>query len=155
MIDIVAHKMEYCGDLIDQAVELTQYTDEYYTVYKEVYETCFREMRTALELTPVDCCDSREVLMQKQSEIFLLIKNEELIASVAIFDNEIDDLIVEKQYQCKGYGELVLKFALHYMQERKLTPIILNVADWNKGAINLYLKNGFKIIETETIKRSN
>lgn len=78
-----------------------------------------------------------------------------MIASVAISNHEIDDLIVSKKHQRKGYGRLVLRFAIHYMQEREMKPIYLHVADWNKGAMNLYLKNGFKVVDTEIIKREN
>lgn len=145
---IIAHTMEYCGDLIDEAIKLEQYSVDYYNDYKKIYEECFHEMRTALELKPVDCCDSQEELIQKQSDIFLLIENEELIGAVAIVKNEIDDLIVARAHQQKGYGKLILKSAIHVMQERGILPITLQVADWNKGAIHLYLNNGFKIVKT-------
>ena len=72
-----------------------------------------------------------------------------LVGSVAIYDNEIDDLIVEKSYQRAGYGEALLQFAISYMQSNNISPIVLHVADWNQGAIKMYMKNGFAIVKTE------
>lgn len=152
-MNIIVHTMEYGGDLIEDAISLKPYSDHYYTQYKQIYNECFSEMRRALKILPVHCCSSRKKLIQNQEDIFVLMEDQQLIASVAIFDNEINDLIVAKPYQGKGYGKLILKFAVRYMQERGRTPITLHVADWNKRAVALYLSNGFRIVNTETIKR--
>ncbi|MBS4535710.1 GNAT family N-acetyltransferase [Clostridium sp. D2Q-14] len=77
-----------------------------------------------------------------------------MIGSVAIYGNEIDDLIVSKEYQKKGYGKKTLIFAINRMQQKNISPIILHVADWNQGAIKMYLNNGFKITKTEIIERA-
>ena len=108
-------------------------------------------MRTALCLNPINCCDTEADLIQKHPNVFILEKNHNLIGSVAIHGNEIDDLIVAKQYQRKGYGELLLKFAVSFLQKNKVSPIRLHVADWNQRALKMYIKNNFKIIHTKTI----
>ena len=72
-----------------------------------------------------------------------------LVGSVAIYGNEIDDLIVGKSYQRAGYGEALLQFAISHMQSNNISPIVLHVADWNQGAIKMYMKNGFAIVKTE------
>ena len=154
MIDIIAHTMEYNGGFVESKITLEQYSDKYFYEYKRVYEDCFHEMRTALELYPVDACDSRDELLNKANDIFLYIKDNVFIGSIAIYGNEIDDLIVAKKYQRNGYGLLLLNFAIEKMQKNHISEIILNVTDWNKAAINLYLKNGFHITKTETIKRA-
>ena len=51
----------------------------------------------------------------------------------------------------RGYGERLLKFAVSYLQKNKISPIRLYVADWNQGALKMYIKNGFKITHTEII----
>ena len=154
MIDIVAHTMEYNCGLLESNITLEQYSDKYFHEYKRIYEDCFHEMRTTLGLYPVNDCDSREELLKKANDIFLYIEDNVLIGSIAIYGNEIDDLIVAKKYQRNGYGLLLLNFAITKMQKNNVSKIMLNVADWNKAAINLYLKNGFHITKTETIKRS-
>ena len=78
-------------------------------------------------------------------KVFLLLCNEEIIGSIALKDNEIDDLIVNAKYQSQGYGKQILLWALENIKKEK---IILHVAEWNKKAIELYRKNGFEIINT-------
>ena len=131
---IIAHTMEYRGGSIVSPLRLRNYSAFDYEEYKRIYEECFRDMRTALQRFPVDCCDSKEELEHKKDKIY---------------DNEIDDLIVEKSYQRAGYGEALLQFAISYMQSDNIFPIVLHVADWNQGAIKMYMKNGFAIVKTE------
>lgn len=152
-MNIIAHTMEYIGDIlpVSPCGNIRNYLDSDFDEYKRIYEECFFDMRTALELLPVNCCDSRDELLQKSCNIFILHDNNKIIGSVAIYDNEIDDLIVAKEFQCKGYGKLLLNFAVSLMQSKNISPITLHVADWNQNAVNLYLKNGFKIIKTETV----
>ncbi|MDD4142267.1 MAG: GNAT family N-acetyltransferase [Bacteroidales bacterium] len=152
MADVIAHTMEYVGGSIESFITLKQYSDEYFEEYKKVYEDCFCEMRTALDLHPINACDTKEELLAKQNDIFIYMEDDKIIGSVAIYDNEIDDLIVAKSYQRKGYGKLLLNFAISRIQKNSNSSIILHVADWNRNAVNLYLKNGFKITKTETVK---
>lgn len=149
---IIAHTMEYKGSEIESTLELRNYIESDYEEYKRVYEDCFFKMRTALELKPVRCCGRAENLLRKSEKIFILEEQNHLIGSVAIYDNEIDDLVVAKEYQCKGYGRKLLQFAVSYMQKKGISPIRLHVADWNQNAVKMYLNNGFEITKTETVK---
>jgi len=151
MKEIIAHEMKYEGENVTSNIDVINYSDEYFEEYRNVYEECFYEMRTALELYPINGCDTREQLADKKSDIFLLLKNSELIGSVAIYKKEIDDLVVAKKYQSQGYGKQLLFFAINYMQRNRIEPITLLVTDWNKNALNLYSNNGFKCIKTEKI----
>lgn len=150
-MQIIAHTMEYKSNVINCNLEVTNYVETDYNEYKRVYEECFFDMRTALQLKPVNCCDSNDTLLEKASQIFILRINDVLIGSVAIYGNEIDDLIVAKEFQNQGYGKQLLNFAVSKMQKNNVCPIILHVADWNENAISLYLKNGFIITKTETV----
>lgn len=150
-MEIIVHTMEYSGEAIYSPLILRNYLSSDYSQYQEIYNECFSDMRTALCLNPISCCDTEADLIQKHSNVFILEKNHKLIGSVAIHGNEIDDLIVAKQYQRKGYGELLLKFAVSFLQKNKVSPIRLHVADWNQRALKMYIKNNFKIIHTKTI----
>lgn len=146
---IIAHTMEYRGRSIVSPLRLRNYSAFDYEEYKRIYEECFRDMRTAFHRFPVDCCDSKEELEHKKDKIYILEIDGKLVGSVAIYDNEIDDLIVGKSYQRAGYGEALLQFAISHMQSNNISPIVLHVADWNQGAIKMYMKNGFAIVKTE------
>ena len=148
---IAAHTMEYQGGRIVSHLQLRNYSALDYKEYKRIYEECFHDMRAALQLVPVDCCDSKEELERKKDKIYVLEMNGKLIGSVAIYGNEIDDLVVEKSFQGMGYGTALLRFAVSSLQSNHTSPIILHVADWNQSALKIYLKNGFSIVKTEEI----
>lgn len=151
MTKIIAHQMQYIGEKIDSNLKVVNYSDIHYQEYKTIYNDCFRPMRIALGLS-TDCCDTREQLIKKQSEIYLLIVGNDIVGSVSMYGKEIDDLFVSTVYQRKGYGRKLLLFAISSLQKKGKEPIFLHVADWNSKAIDLYLKNGFKCIETEKVR---
>ena len=151
MPDILAHTMEYKGGPAESTIMLEQYSDKYFSEYKKIYEDCFCEMRTALGVHPVRNCFPREYLLKNANDIYLYVENNTLIGSITIHENEIKGLIVAKEYQRKGYGQLLLNFAIAKMQKNHTPNITLIVADWNKPAVNLYLKNGFQITKSEII----
>lgn len=105
MADNIAHTMQYLEGKVESDISLIPNKDSCFDEYKFIYEECFREMRTALQLKPVDCCDTREQLNNNRNKIFLLLEEGKVIGSVLINDNEIDDLSVSKKFQGKGYGE--------------------------------------------------
>lgn len=148
---IVAHTMEYQGGQVASDLQLRNYSSPDFDTYRRIYEECFHEMRTALQRFPVDCCDSKEELEQKKDNIYILEIDGKLIGSVAIYGNEIDDLIVRKDSQRMGYGKELLRFAISWLQRNGISPIMLHVADWNQGAIKMYLETGFSIVKTEVI----
>ncbi len=146
-----AHTMEYQGGYLASSLRLRNYLPSDYAAYKKIYEECFHDMRTALQRFPVGCCASEEELERKKGKIYILEIDGNLIGSVAIYGSEIDDLIVKKSAQRMGYGRQLLQFAVSYLQRNDIAPIMLHVADWNQGAIKLYLESGFSIVETEVI----
>lgn len=149
---IIAHTMEYTrGEHVHSRLHLRNYQSQDFDAYHRIYNECFSAMRTALGLSPVNCCDRREALARKAKNIFILEVDNALIGSVAIYGNEIDDLIVAKEFQRKGYGEALLQFAVSHLQAAGVSPIMLHVADWNQGAVKMYLKNGFTITKTEYV----
>lgn len=147
---IIVHTMQYMGGVLpNPGWDLRNYIDADYLAYAASYNDCFSDMRRTLGLTPIHCCDDREVLLSKAEDVFVLEVNGELAGSVAIYGSEIDDLFVTKAYQRKGYGQGLLRFAVARMQKRGFSPITLHVADWNQNAVRLYQKNHFQITCTE------
>ena len=151
-MSITVHTMEYRGGILLPDLSLRCYEDRDYARYRHIYDACFRPMRAALGRLPLDCCAGREELLRKREQIFMLEDGEELLGSVAIVENEIDDLIVAEEFRGKGYGTVLLRFAVSRMQRMGISPILLHVADWNQGALRLYLENGFQIVKTEKVE---
>ncbi len=140
---VLAYEMEYRHPVDERStVELVPYTHEFKDQYKALYNGCYHEMREALNIRPFDFIQDDSFFDSGMDKVYLLIKDNEIIGSVALKDGEIDDLIVDRKYQGQGYGKQILLWALEHMDSEK---IILHVADWNKRAIRLYEKTGFEI----------
>lgn len=151
-MEIVVHTMAYSQEgRLQSRLRVRNYADRDFDAYQKTYNECFSAMRTALQRFPIDCCDSRENLEKKRDQIFILEIDGCFIGSVTIYGNEIDDLIVAKAFQRKGHGQALLRFAVSRLQSNGVSPIVLHVADWNQGAMRLYLKNGFSIVRTEIV----
>ena len=145
---VLAYEMEYRNPVSERAaVELIPYTSEYREMYKVMYNECYHEMREALDIQPYDFIQDDSFFDSGMDKVYLLVNDREIIGSVALKSDEIDDLIVNPKYQRQGYGKQILLWALEHMNSER---IILHVADWNKRAINMYKKNGFVITGKES-----
>ena len=145
----LVYEMEYLHPVNDKtSIQMIPFSSKYQEEYKRIYNQCYREMRQALKIEPVDYIQDNSFFESGMDKVFLLLCNEEIIGSVALKDNEIDDLIVNAKYQSQGYGKQILLWALENIKNEK---IILHVAEWNKKAIELYRKNGFEIVNTISI----
>ncbi|WP_433747755.1 GNAT family N-acetyltransferase [Falsibacillus pallidus] len=155
MIEILAYEMQYIGGKVESKLNLTAYSDEFYDNYQKIYNECFYDMRKALEVKPYNFYSSKEQIVEKKNNIYLLIQNEKLIGSVACYGNEIDDLIVNKEFQGQGYGTQLLYWAINNIQNNsrdKELPITLQVAKWNETAVSLYEKNNFRCTKVDKIR---
>ena len=127
------------------SIKMIRYSPEYQEEYKRVYNECFREMRRALNIRPYDYIRDDSFFETEMDMVYLLTDEGEIVGSVKIKNNEIDDLIVNIKYQGLGYGRQILLWALENIHTDKA---VLHVAEWNKKAVSLYQKAGFEIIKT-------
>ena len=81
--------------------------------------------------------------MKKQRENFRFIRKENILY--------IDNIVVDENHQNKGYGEKLLDHIIEYAKEGKYNDIMLYVYSFNKNAIKLYEKKGFKTITQDMI----
>lgn len=109
-------------------------------------------MRKALDIKPYNFLSDYEQITEKSKDIYLLVENGAIKGSVACYGNEIDDLIVSKKYQHKGYGKQLLLWGMQCIRKRNNKPIVLHVAEWNKDALVLYKKIGFEITDVKRIR---
>ena len=116
-MEVIAYTMEYVGPLIESESALTPFQEKYYEIYRDIYHDCFYEMRMALGLKPYNACDSIDKLLSKKDDIFLLFVNDEIVASVSVYKNEIDDLFVAKNFQRQGYGKNCFNLLLAYCKK--------------------------------------
>ncbi len=152
-MEIVAYEMKFVKDVTEMSnIVCAPFETQYFQEYMNIYNECFYEMRKTLDIEPYNFLNSYEQIAEKVKDIYLLINNGEIIGSVACYGNEIDDLIVNKKFQHKGYGKQLLLWAMQYIRKRNNEPIILHVAEWNKNALMLYKKVGFEITNIERVR---
>lgn len=154
MKSFYVYEMEYTGDAIAaEKTELIPFCDKYYSQYERIYNECFYDMRRTLEIKPYNFYSDIQQMNEKKENIFLLMDGEAVIGSVGCFGAEIDDLIVNKKYQGKGFGKQLLILAINYIREYTGEPITLHVAELNKRAVELYTHNGFVIKSKKLMSR--
>lgn len=152
-MEILAYEMQFNREIIEpDNIQCIAFENSYFEEYMKIYNECFFEMRKALDIKPYDFLSDYEQIVSKVQDIYLLLNENEIIGSVACYGNEIDDLIVNKKYQNKGYGRQLLLWGMHHIRRYNNEPIILHVADWNQNALRLYENIGFKITNTERIQ---
>ena len=152
MKSFFAYEMQYVGkEPIIDTVQITPFCEKYYSQYECIYNRCFYEMRKALDVKPYNFYSNIEQIKDRMNNIFMLIHNETIIGSVGCYGAEIDDLIVNEQFQNKGYGKTLLLWAIHHIRTYTDEPITIHVAEWNQNAIKLYMKNGFVVTKKEKV----
>ncbi len=75
--------------------------------------------------------------------------------SVCDLDAEIQDLLVDKEYRKKKIATKLLDKFFEIIKSQKAQKIFLEVRESNESAINLYIKNGFILINTRKKYYSN
>jgi len=149
------YEMEYKGGVVESALPLIPFEAKYYERYRNLFTSCFYEMRKALNVRPYKEFYSLEELAKQKDNIFLLLGGDEIVGTVSCFKNEIENVAINLKYQRQGYGRKLVKFALNYMQKRGDSPIKITVTKWNKSAIALYKSLGFEVIAEKTVEGVN
>lgn len=152
-MEIIAHEMQFHKETIEStSIQCILFDEHFFHEYVKIYNECSYEMRKTLDIEPYNFLNNYEQIASKIQDIYLFINENEIIGSVACYGNEIDDLIVNKKYQHKGYGRQLLLWGMTHIREKNDGPILLHVAEWNKDALRLYQKTGFEITNTERIR---
>ena len=150
---IIAYEMKYVNDRVEKSdIVCIPFEVEFFQGYMRIYNECFYEMRKALDIQPYNFLNEYNQIVEKVKDIYLLLNQGEIIGSVACYGNEIDDLIVNKKFQHKGYGKQLLLWGMQHIRAKSNEPITLHVAEWNNDAFMLYKKVGFEIANVEKIR---
>ncbi len=153
VMEVIAYEMKYGKVYVEQStIACIPFETQCFEQYKSVYNECFYDMRKALEIEPYHYLNDYEQVREKVNDIYLFFKNGEIIGSVACYENEIDDLIVNKKFQQKGYGKQLLLWGMQQIRKKNNDPITLHVAEWNQNALMLYKKIGFEVVSSERVR---
>ena len=138
MKEIIAYEMLYNKALKYQNdIICVPFRKEYWNEYMKIYNECFCKMRKALEVEPINFYYDYSQIKDKIKDIFLYLQNGGIIGAVSCYENELDDLIVEKSFQGQGIGQKLLFWGINHIKEQGYEEIILHVAEWNQNAVKL------------------
>ena len=153
MKEIIVYEMMYNKALkYHNDISCVPFQKEYWNEYMKIYNECFYKMRKALEVEPINFYYEYSQIKDKIKDIFLYLQNGGIIGAVSCYENELDDLIVEKSFQGQGIGQKLLFWGINHIKEQGYEEIILHVAEWNQNAVKLYLENGFSIKKRERVR---
>ncbi len=152
-MEIIAYEMKYTSNTVEKSdVICVPFESTFFQEYMRIYNECFYEMRKALDIQPYNFLNNYDQILEKIKDIYLLVNQGEIIGSIACYGNEIDDLIVNKTFQHRGYGKQILLWGMKHIRENNDEPITLHVAKWNNNALMLYKNAGFEITNVEKIR---
>ena len=153
MKEIIAYEMSFRGEIeYSDDVFCIPFQKRYWNEYMQKYNACFYEMRKDLEVEPINFYSDYSQIMDKASSTYLNLKNEVIVGAVSCYENEIDDLFVDKAFQRQGLGRKLLLWGINHIKEQGYNEVILHVAEWNQNAVKLYLETGFTIQKKERVR---
>lgn len=152
MKEIIAYEMSF-QERLEYEVNIicVPFQEKYWNEYMKIYNECFYEMRKDLEIEPINFYSDYSQMKDKINDTFLCLQDGVIMGAVSCYGNEIDDLIVNKSFQRQGLGKKLLLWGMNHIREQGYDEIILHVAEWNRNAIELYLKIGFDIKKKEKV----
>ena len=120
-MEIFAYEMKYYNDSVEKSdIVCSSFEVEFFQEYMRIYNECFYEMRKALDVKPYNFLKEYNQIADRVKDIYLLVKHGEIIGSIACYDNEIDDLIVNKKFRRKGYGKQLLLWGMQHIREKAM-----------------------------------
>ncbi|MDE7310745.1 MAG: GNAT family N-acetyltransferase [Eubacterium sp.] len=153
MKEIIAYEMALKEmPKLKEHISCFPFEEKYWDEYKAIYNACLYEMRKDLEIEPVNFYSDGSQMKDKSSDTFLYLQDDNIIGAVSCYGNEIDDLIVHKPFQGKGFGKKLLLWGVNHIREQGHDEVVLHVAEWNQNAVKLYLKVGFQITKKEKVR---
>ena len=81
-------------------------------------------------------------------QIWVYCLEEKVVGFVAIGEDEVTWLYIDPSHYKKGIGTSLLRFAIDQCGNK----ITVSVLSENKPAMNLYIKQGFKLVEKRKVK---
>lgn len=128
------------------------YQSEYFEQYVDAIRSSFYDLRSSNDFQPYYCCEKDQVkqeeLERNKDRIFVMIQDEKLIGSVTIQEDFIEDVFVAPDYQGRGIGKEVMRFAVNKVIDSTNRPAKLSAIKWNSRALHLYQSVGFGLSKT-------
>ncbi|MCA1062761.1 GNAT family N-acetyltransferase [Rossellomorea aquimaris] len=136
-------------------VEFVKYEEKFFEKFLKVVQDSYYELHEKNDIKPYLAPDYsvNEYKLNNKDNVYLVLDNEEIVASVTTGKGEVDNLMVAPSYQGKGYGRKALQFGMNKMLEEGYKEIRICFVEGNKNAEKLYTSLGFKPIHNTQVYR--
>lgn len=129
-------------------------------LYQELFIEMSKLQPNHIQPAKQDVAFIRNTINNQESDILLAKSHNEIVGFLLIQETStppyscivkhkyafINDIIVGSQYQSQGIGSALLSEAKKWAKNRQLDYLELNVLAENVGAITLYKKQGFQVM---------
>jgi len=144
------------GRFPDPGISPVSYQQEFFQLELDLESEVFYSLRKENDIKPysINQCNTEELQSIKKffesnrNSFFFLFDNERLVGSILLLKNYIQCLCVARNYQRKGYGTKLTKYAVNYAFDKGYNSIELNTLPGNIDAEQLYRKLGFLELQT-------
>jgi len=139
----------------DVAVDFVLYEDKYFDSYLQVVQESFYEVHVINDIKPYIVTEEivRRYKLNNKENVYLLFEDDKILASVTIGKGTVENLMVSKTAQGKGYGKKALQFAINKMMSQGNKEIRISYMEGNDSAKKLYLSLGFKPLHNTHVYR--
>lgn len=128
----------------------------YFEDYLNIRAESFLDLNREIDSRPFDERDRRPEIerwtLKHKDKIWLFMKDEKIVGSIALFNGFFDEVFVAKYQQKNGIGSAIVRWALNMCSTEKWKPSLCVVTN-NIAAIQLYKSNGFVIKQTLELNR--
>lgn len=129
---------------------IDSYKKEYSRKFKELNLAWIQEFFTAEDEDLKSLENPELYFINKGGDIFFAIKEKSIIGTAAMaytskYRYELAKMAVQKEYQGKGVGKLLIRRCIDFAKQKEAKEIFLITNDSLKPALNLYLSCGFVV----------
>lgn len=136
-------------------IDFIKYEDKFFDKFLKVVQDSYYELHEKNDIKPYLAPEHivNEYKLNNKENVYLVLDNEEIVASVTTGKGEVDNLMVAPSYQGKGYGRKALQFSMNKMLEDGYNEIRICFVEGNKNAEKLYTSLGFKPLHNTQVYR--
>lgn len=133
------------------------YEDKYYDQYVKMVQDAFYEVQKFNDLKPYMATEEIINMYQlnNKENVYLLLDGEELLASVTVGEETLENLMVSPNHQGKGFGRKALKFGMNQLHKRGVRRVSICYMEGNTPAKLLYESVGFKLVKETHVYRKH
>ncbi|WP_329767251.1 GNAT family N-acetyltransferase [Bacillus nitratireducens] len=136
-------------------LKFIKYEDIFFNQFVTMVQECYYELHERNDMKPYLASEDsiKKYKLNNESNVYVALENEQLVASVTVGEGTIENLIVAQSHQGNGYGRKALQFGMNKLLEGGYEDIRLCYIEGNESAERLYKSVGFKPFHNTQVYR--